>query len=54
MYDKLVVKVNSIDAYRFVLKTNYGIDKSDWKRELVMQTKKLLILVDLLKNRLEL
>ena len=32
MYDKLVVKLNSIDAYRFVLKTKYGIDKSDLEK----------------------
>ena len=32
MYDKLVVKLNSTDACRFVLKTKYGIDKSDLEK----------------------
>ena len=29
IYDKLVSKVNSIDTSAFVLKTNYGRDKSE-------------------------
>ena len=29
MYDKLVEKVNNIDASGFVLKTKYGTDKTE-------------------------
>ena len=32
MYDKLVVKVNKIDISGFVLKTNYGTDKTFRKK----------------------
>ena len=28
VYDKLVAKVNNIDASDFVLKTNYNVDKT--------------------------
>ena len=52
VYNKLVAKVNNIDISRFVLKTKYETDKSDLEKILVMQAKKFLILVDLLKNRL--
>ena len=52
LYNKLVAKVNNIDISRFVLKTKYETDKSDLEKILVMQAKKFLILVDLLKNRL--
>ena len=31
IYDKLVEKVNNIDTSRFVLKTKYDTDKSDWR-----------------------
>ena len=53
MYDKLVAKVNNIDTSEFVLKTKYNTYKSDLEKKLVIQTKKFLILVALLKkNRL--
>ena len=52
MYDKLVVKVNNIDKSRFVLKTKYDTDNSDIEKKIVMQTKKIIIIVNLLKNRL--
>ena len=52
MYDKLVVKVNNIDKSRFVLKTKYDTDNSDLEKKIVMQTKKIIIIVNLLKNRL--
>ena len=41
MYDKLVVKANNIDTSGFAL-----------EKKLVTQTKKMMILMDLLKNRL--
>ena len=44
-YDKLVAKVNNIDATGFVLKTIYDTDKSDLEKKLVMQIKKVLIQV---------
>ena len=34
MYDKLVAKVNNIDASRFDLKTKYDIDKSNIERKI--------------------
>ena len=34
LYDKLVAKVNSIDASGFVLKTKYDADKSDLEKEI--------------------
>ena len=43
MYDKLVTKVNNIDASGFVLKTKYDTDKSELEI-------KFLILVGLLIN----
>ena len=46
VYDKVVAKVNNIDTSRFVLKTNYDRDKSEME-------KKFLILVGLLKNRVQ-
>ena len=52
MYDKLVVKVNNNDKSRFVLKTKYDTDNSDLEKKIVMQTKKIIIIVNLLKNRL--
>ena len=52
MYDKLVVKVNNIDKSRFVLKTKYDTDNSDLEKKIVMQTKKIIIIVNLLKKRL--
>ena len=44
VYDKLVAKVNNIDANAFVLKTQYGTDKSE------IGKKKFLILAILLKK----
>ena len=52
VYDKLVAKVNNFDTSRFVLKFKYTADKSNLEKKFVMQTKKFLILVELLKNRL--
>ena len=52
VYDKLVAKVNNINISVFVLKTKYGIDKSDSVNKISDTDKKFLILVDLLKNRL--
>ena len=49
VYDKLVAKVNNIDTSRFVLKIKYDTDKSNLEK-LVVQTKKFLMLVDLLKK----
>ena len=49
-YDKLVIKVNSINTTQPVLKTKYTAEKSDFK--LAMEKKRFLILVDLLRNRL--
>ena len=46
VYDKVVAKVNNIDTSRFVLKTNYDRDKAEME-------KKFLILVGLLKNRVQ-
>ena len=43
MYDKLVAKVNNIDARAFVLKTKYDTEKSEFK-------KKFMILLDLLQK----
>ena len=43
MYDKLVVKVNNIDASRFVLKTKYDADKTELEK---------VTLEDLLKNQI--
>ena len=43
MYDKLVVKVNSIDISGFVLKTKYDTNKSELE-------KKILVPADLLKK----
>ena len=50
VYDKLVAKVNNINISVFVLKTKYGIDKSDSVNKISDTDKKFLILVDLLKN----
>ena len=53
MYDKLVAKANNFDATGFDLKTNYDTDKSDQEKELVMQTKIFLKIVDLLKKQIK-
>ena len=50
VYDKLVTRLNNIDTTGFVLKTKYDTDNQIQKMKLVIQTKKFLILVDLLKN----
>ena len=52
VYDKLVAKVNNIDTSGFVLKTKSNTVKLDLEKKLVMQIKKFLILVHLLKNKL--
>ena len=53
VYDKLVAKVNNISISVFVLKPNYDIEKSDSVNKISDTDKKFLILVDLLKNRLQ-
>ena len=50
-FNKLVAKVNNIDATGFVLKTTYDSDKSDLEIKLVMQIKKFLMLVAWLKKQ---
>ena len=50
MYDKLVAEVNANDASEFVLKTKYDKDKSKLEKKISDTDKKILILVDLLKN----
>ena len=52
MYGKLVTKVNNTATTELVLKTNYETDKSDLEKKILMSTKRFLILVNLLKNRL--
>ena len=48
---KLVAEINNSDTSGFVLKTKCDTDNSDFvKKKLVMQTKKVVILVDLLKK----
>ena len=49
VYDKLVAEVNDINTSGFVLKTKNDRDISDLEKKLVTQTKKVLIMVDLLK-----
>ena len=49
VYDKLVAEVNNINTSGFVLKTKNDRDISDLEKKLVTQTKKVLIMVDLLK-----
>ena len=34
VYDKLVIKVNSIDTSGFVLKTKYDVDKSELEKKI--------------------
>ena len=41
VYDKLVTKVNNIDASRFVLKTKYDTDKSDLENKIIDADKKI-------------
>ena len=50
VYNKLVTKVNNIDHTGFVLKIKYDTDKSDLERKLVMQKKRFLKQVDLIKK----
>ena len=45
VYDKLVSKVNNIDANEFVLKAKYNVDKTELE-------KKILTLVNLLKKQI--
>ena len=49
VYDRLVAEVNDINTSGFVLKTKNDRDISDLEKKLVTQTKKVLIMVDLLK-----
>ena len=50
LYDKLVAEVNNIDTSWFVLNTKYNTDKSDLEKKISDADKKILILVNLLKN----
>ena len=45
-----VSKVNNIDTSGFISKAKYDTDKSDLEKKLMMQTKKYLILANLLKK----
>ena len=51
-FDKLVLKVNSIDTSEFVLKTKYDTGKSDLEKKISDAEKKILTLVDLLKRQI--
>ena len=51
VYGKLVTKVNSIGISGFVLKTKYDTNKSDLEKKISYADKKILIQLDLLKNR---
>ena len=51
-YNKVVTKVNNIDTTGFVLKTKYDTVNQTEKRKLVMQKKKFLIQVHLLKKQI--
>ena len=56
VYDKLVVKVDSIDTSRFVLKTKYDTDKSEIKNEIPDTSrlvKKTITMLKLLKQRVK-
>ena len=50
VYDKLVAKVNHIDASEFVLKTKYDTDKSSLVNKKIDADRKYQILMDLLKK----
>ena len=52
VYDKLVAKVSNIDTSAIVFKTKYSTDKPGLEKKLVIQIKKFLTPVNLLKNRL--
>ena len=52
MYDKIVAIVNNIDTGRFVLRSKYDTVKSDLEKKISDADKKILILVDLLKNQI--
>ena len=52
VYNKLVTKVNKIDTTGFVLKTEYGTDKSDLEKKIDDAEKKFLILMGLLRRRI--
>ena len=51
VYDKLITRVNAIDASKFVLKTPYSIDKSGLEKKIDNTDKKILIPVDLLEKQ---
>ena len=50
MYNKLVAKVNSIDASWFVLKTKYDTDKSDLEKQIIDADKKIPNISELVKK----
>ena len=53
VYDKLVAKINNIDATGFVLKTKYDTDKSDLEKKISYAKKKVVNTIGLVKkNRL--
>ena len=52
VYNELVATVNNIDTSGFVIKTKYNTDKLDLEKKLVMQTKRFLILMGLLKKQI--
>ena len=47
VYDKLVAKVNNIDTSRFVLKTKYDTDKSEFLIIAVLLKRQIIILKSL-------
>ena len=51
VYNNLISKINNIDKTA-VLKTKYDTDNSDLEKKLRMETKKYLILVDVLKKQI--
>ena len=52
MYDKLVAKVNNIDAGGFVLKFKYDLDKSDFENKISDADKKIPDTSGLVKTRI--
>ena len=51
-YSQLVVKVNNVDTFRFVLKTKYNIAKLALEKKISGADKKCLILVVLLQKQI--
>ena len=53
VFDKLVIKVNTIDTSGFVLKTRYDTDKSNLEKKIIDADKKIHYISRLIeKNRL--